>query len=69
MSCNHNSRNVSGPNVVGESKVYGDINEYIIDGHEYIKMGYGLSHSGSCKKCREELESTIRMIIREENSR
>lgn len=55
MDCT-NSSNVSGPDVVGASKMHGD---------EYIKMGNGFAHSGTCKK---ELESTIRKIVKEERS-
>lgn len=28
----------------------------------------GLAHSGTCKKCKKELESTIRKIVKEERS-
>ena len=36
--------------------------------HEYIKMGNGFTHSGTCKKCKKELESTIRKVVKEEHS-
>lgn len=39
-----------------------------IDEHEYIKMGNGFTHSGTCKKCKKELESTIRKVVKEEHS-
>lgn len=58
MGCT-NSSNISGPDVIGASKMYGD---------EYIKMGNGFTHSGTCKKCKKELESTIRKIVKEEHS-
>lgn len=58
MGCT-NSSNISGPDVIGASKMYGDVYRYTID--EYIKMG----NSGTCKK---ELESTIRKIVKEEHS-
>lgn len=64
MGCT-NSSNVGGPDHIGTSKVYGDIYKYTIDEHEYIRMGNGLAHSGTCKK---ELESTIRKIVKEERS-
>ena len=67
MGCT-NSSNVGGPDHIGTSKVYGDIYKYTIDEHEYIRMGHGLAHSGTCKKCKEELESTIRKIVKEERS-
>lgn len=60
MGCT-NSSNISGPDVIGASKMYGDVYRYTIDEHEYIKMGNGFTHSGTCKK---ELESTIRKIVK-----
>lgn len=63
-----NSSNVSGPNVIGTSKMHGNVYVYTIDGHEYIKMGYGFAHSGTCKKCKEELDSIVRKTIREEST-
>lgn len=62
MGCT-NSSNISGPDVIGASKMYGDVYRYTID--EYIKMGNGFTHSGTCKK---ELESTIRKVVKEEHS-
>lgn len=64
MGCTDSS-NVSGPNVMGTSRVHGSVYVYTIDEHEYIEMGNGLTHSGTCKKCKEELENTIRKIIKE----
>lgn len=40
MGCT-NSSNISGPNTIGTSKVHGDVYSYVIDGHEYIKLGNG----------------------------
>lgn len=65
MGCT-NSSNISGPDVIGTSKMNGDVYRYTID--EYIKMGNGFAHSGACKKCKKELESTIRKIVKEERS-
>lgn len=56
MGCT-NSSNISGPNTIGTSKV-----------HEYIKLGNGFAHSGTCKKCRTDLESIIRKVVKEERS-
>lgn len=47
------------------------INTYriaIIDKHEYLKIDgvYGMVHSGSCKQCKYELDSIVRVAIREE---
>lgn len=55
MGCT-NSSNISGP----------DVYRHTID--EYIKMGNGFTHSGTCKKCKKELESTIRKVVKEEHS-
>lgn len=38
----------------------------VIDNHEYIDFGYGKSHSGSCKQCKYEIDSIVRVAIREE---
>lgn len=65
MGCT-NSSNISGPDVIGISKIYGVVYRYTID--EYIKMGSGITHSGTCKKCKKELESTIRKVVKEEHS-
>lgn len=54
--------------VIGASKMYGDVYRYTIDEHEYIKTGNGFTHSGTCKKCKKELESTIRKVVKEEHS-
>lgn len=61
MGCT-NSSNVGGPDHIGTSRVCGDIYKYTIDEHEYIRMGYGLAHSGTCKKCRQEKDS-INVIL------
>lgn len=62
------SSNVGGPDRIGTSKVQGGIYKYTIDEHEYIRMGHGFAHSGTCKKCKKELESTIRKIVKKERS-
>lgn len=38
MGCT-NSSNISGPDVIGTSKMNGDVYRYTIDEHEYIKNG------------------------------
>lgn len=55
-------------NTIGTSKVHGDVYSYVIDGHEYIKLGNGFAHSGTCKKCKADLESIIRKVVKEERS-
>lgn len=44
MGCT-NSSNISGPNTIGTSKVHGDVYSYVIDGHEYIKLGNGFARN------------------------
>ena len=39
--------------------------EYTIDGHDYIKKGYGMAHSGTCKKCKQERDSIVNVLIKE----
>lgn len=67
MDCT-NSSNISGPNTIGTSKVHGDVYSYVIDGHEYIKLGNGFAHSGTCKKCKADLGGIIRKVVKEERS-
>lgn len=62
MGCTNSS------NTIGTSKVHGDVYSYVIDGHEYIKLGNGFAHSGTCKKCKTDLESIIRKVVKEERS-
>lgn len=33
-----------------------------------IKLGNGFAHSGTCKKCKADLESIIRKVVKEERS-
>lgn len=65
MGCT-NSSNISGPNTIETSK--GHVYSYVVDGHEYIKLGNGYVHSGTCKKCKADLESIIRKVVKEERS-
>lgn len=61
MSCERTS-NVSEPKTIGT--IPGAIiNEYTIDGHDYIEKCYGMSHSGTCKKCKQERDSIVNVLI------
>ena len=63
MSCERTS-NVSESKVIGStsgSLVY----ESTINGHDYIRVGHGMSHSGTCKKCKQERDSIVNIIINE----
>lgn len=53
---------------VSEGKLIGNycltpIFEYTIDGHDYVKRDYGMAHSGTCKKCKQERDSIVNVII------
>lgn len=66
MSCERTS-NVSEPRVIGSSSSV-SIYEYTIDGHDYIKRGYGMAHSGTCRKCKQERDSIVNLIIQKLDS-
>lgn len=63
MSCERTS-NVSESRVVGRS-VGGAILERTIDGHDYINIVGEYTHSGTCKKCKQERDSIVNVIIKE----
>lgn len=66
MSCERTS-NVSESRVIGSSSstlIY----EYTMDGHDYIKRGYGMAHSGTCRKCKQERDSIVNLIIQKLDS-
>ena len=61
VSCERTS-NVSEARTIGAtsgSLVY----ERTIEGHDYIKVGYGMAHSGTCRKCKQERDSIVNVII------
>lgn len=61
MSCERTS-NVSEGKRIGNYDLT-PIFEYTIDGHDYVKRGYGMAHSGTCKKCKQERDSIVNVII------
>lgn len=63
VSCER-TNNVTEPKIIG-SAVGSRIIEYTIDGHDYIEKGYGMSHSGTCKKCKQERDSIVNVLINE----
>ena len=63
MSCERTS-NISEGRHIGTSDI-DYIFEYTIDGHDYIKKGYGMAHSGTCKKCKQERDSIVNVLIKE----
>lgn len=63
VSCERTD-NVSEPKIIGAtsgSRIF----ERTIEGHDYIKVGYGMAHSGTCKKCKQERDSIVNVIINE----
>lgn len=58
MSCKRTD-NVSESRKIGSSDIY----EYTVNKHDYIKMGYGIAHSGTCKKCKQERDSIVNVVI------
>lgn len=56
---------------VSESRIIGTtsgsrIFERTIDGHDYITRGHGITHSGTCKKCKQERDSIVNLILNNE---
>lgn len=64
MSCERTS-NVSEGRHIGYFPIPTIYFEYTIDGHDYIKKGYGMAHSGTCKKCKQERDSIVNVLIKE----
>lgn len=60
-SCERTS-NVSESRVIGHS-VGGAILERTIDGHDYINIVGDYTHSGTCRKCKQEKDSITSLII------
>lgn len=65
MSC-RDTNNVSKPRKIGRFKTI-TIEEQTIDGHDYIIKGHGITHSGTCKKCKQERDSIVALLIEELN--
>lgn len=43
----------------------GDINRMLINEHEYYWRSYWLTHAGDCKKCKHELDSIVKVAVKE----
>lgn len=61
MSCKRTD-NVSESRKIGSSDI-DYIYECTVNKHDYIKMGYGIAHSGTCKKCKQERDSIVNVVI------
>lgn len=47
---------------IGQSE-WGYINQLTIDSHDYITYDRGITHSGTCKRCKQEQDSIVNVII------
>lgn len=63
MSCERTS-NVSESRIIGSGS-FALIYEFTLDGHDYIKRSHGMTHSGTCRKCKQERDSIVNVIINE----
>lgn len=66
MSCERTS-NVSEPRVIGSTTSM-PITERTIDGHDYINIVREYTHSGTCKKCKQEKDNIVNLIIQKLDS-
>lgn len=56
------TENVSYIKKIGMSE-NGPVLSITIDGHDYIDYGQGVAHSGICKRCKQERDSIVNLII------
>lgn len=63
MSCERTS-NVSEPNITGTLNGF-PILTRTVDGHDYVSITKGYTHSGTCRKCKQEKDSIVNVIINE----
>lgn len=62
MSCERTS-NVSETRIVGRSSSGLIITERTVNGHDYINIIGEYTHSGTCRKCKQEKDSIVSIII------
>lgn len=56
------TENVSKLREIGQSE-WASINELTIDSHDYLLYDRGITHSGTCRKCKQEKDSITSLII------
>lgn len=56
------TENVSELREIGQSE-RASINELTIDSHDYLLYDGGITHSGTCRKCKQEKDSITSLII------
>lgn len=61
-SCERTS-NVSETKVVGRTSSGLIITERTVNGHDYINIIGEYTHSGTCRKCKQERDSIVSIII------
>lgn len=61
-SCERTS-NVSETRIVGRSSSGLIITERTVNGHDYINIIGEYTHSGTCRKCKQERDSIVSIII------
>ena len=62
MSCEGRTDNVSETRIIGRTASM-PILERTVDGHDYINIIKGYTHSGTCRKCKQERDSIVNVII------
>lgn len=62
MSCERTG-NVSEMRTIGRNDNGGTVVEITVDNHDYIWISRGYTHSGTCRKCKQERDSIINVII------
>lgn len=66
MSCERTS-NVSELRTIGQMPL-NFITERTVNGHDYISIISGYTHSGTCRKCKQERDSIVNLIIQKLDS-
>lgn len=67
MSCERTS-NVSETRIVGRSSSGLIITERTVNGHDYLNINSEYTHSGTCRKCKQERDSIVNLIIQKLDS-
>lgn len=62
--CTPSSNVVDDHKIIGTSRS-GDIRELVINEHSYYRNSYWCVHAGDCKKCKQELDSIVRIAVKE----
>lgn len=67
--CSKATNNVVKESEIGVATSGNSIYNYVINQHDYlftyINYGGSLTHSGECRKCKQELDSIVRNAVKE----